>query len=100
MSKTRTAATHYGASRLPRRHSCSNAVSMDVTFEPNSKITVQFCPLKDGRPGSGIGWVKLANGSFISPTDGGCNGIDEAIERWKGWLAKGYTSSAEAQNTK
>ena len=70
------------------------------TFEPNSTITVQFCPLKDGRPGGGIGWVKLANGTFISPADGGCNGSAEAIERWKGWLAKGYTSSLEAQGTK
>ena len=70
------------------------------TFEPNSTITVQFCPLKDGRPGGGIGWVKLPNGNFISPADGGCNGSDEAIARWKGWLAKGYTSSTEAQNAK
>ena len=67
------------------------------TFEPGSSILVQFCPLKDGRPGGGIGWVRLANGDFISPADGGCNGSAEAIERWKGWLAKGYTSSTEAQ---
>src|ERR1700747_3665997 len=59
------------------------------TFEPNSTITVQFCPLKDGRPGGGIGWVKLANGNFISPADGGCNGSEEAIERWKGWAPAG-----------
>ena len=70
------------------------------TFEPGSTITVQFCPLKDGRPGGGIGWVKLPNGNFISPADGGCNGSAEAIERWKAWLAKGYTSSTEAQNAK
>ena len=70
------------------------------TFEPGSTVTVQFCPLKDGRPGGGIGWVKLANGNFVSPADGGCNGSAEAIERWKVWLAKGYTSSTEAQNAK
>ena len=70
------------------------------TFDPGSTITVQYCPLKDGRPGGGIGWVRLANGSFISPADGGCNGSAEAIERWKVWLAKGYTSSLEAQNAK
>jgi uncharacterized protein DUF6152 len=70
------------------------------TFEPNSTVTVQYCPLKDGRPGGGIGWVRLANGTFVSPADGGCNGGPEAIERWKGWLAKGYTSSTEAQNAK
>ena len=68
------------------------------TFEPGSTITVQFCPLKDGRPGGGIGWVRLANDTFVSPADGGCNGSAEAIERWKGWLAKGYTSSIEAKN--
>src|SRR5216117_2252844 len=51
------------------------------TFDPGSTITVQYCPLKDGRPG-------------------GCNGSAEAIERWKTWLAKGYTSSTEAQNAK
>ena len=44
------------------------------TFEPGSTVTVQYCPLKDGRPGGGIGWVKLANGNFVSPADGGCNG--------------------------
>jgi hypothetical protein len=70
------------------------------TFQPNSTITVQFCPLKDGRPGGGIGWVRLSDGKFISPADGGCNGSDEAIERWKVWLAKGYTSSTEAQQAK
>ncbi|HSU88844.1 MAG TPA: hypothetical protein VLL56_08410, partial [Terriglobia bacterium] len=58
----------------------------------------QFCPLKDGRPGGGIGWVRLANGNFVSPADGGCNGSAEAIERWKGWLAKGYTSNTEAKD--
>jgi len=68
------------------------------TFEPGSTVTVQFCPLKDGRPGGGIGWVRLANGNFVSPADGGCNGSAEAIERWKVWLTKGYTSNIEAQN--
>jgi hypothetical protein len=70
------------------------------TFEPGSTITVQFCPLKDGRPGGGIGWVRLANGTFVSPADGGCNGSAEAIERWKVWLTKGYTSNIEAQQAK
>ena len=70
------------------------------TFEPGHTVTVQFCPLKDGRPGGGIGWVKLADGKFVSPADGGCNGSADAIERWKVWLSKGYTSSTEAQNAK
>ena len=71
-----------------------------TTFEPGKTVTVLYCPLKDGRPGGGIGWVRLADGKFISPADGGCSGSDATIEKWKGWLAKGYTSSIEAQNAK
>ena len=68
-----------------------------ATFEPGHTITVLYCPLKDGRPGGGLGWARLANGTFINPADGGCTGSAESIERWKGWLAKGYTSSTEAK---
>ena len=68
-----------------------------TTFEPGKTITVLYCPLKDGRPGGGLGWVRLSDGKFINPADGGCSGSDATIEKWKGWLAKGYTSSAEAQ---
>ena len=71
-----------------------------TTFEPGSTITVLYCPLKDGRPGGGLGWVRLANGNFINPADGGCSGSPETIERWKGWLAKGFTSNVEAQNAR
>src|SRR5215831_7882791 len=67
------------------------------TFEPGSTITVLYCPLKDGRPGGGLGWARLADGKFINPADGGCSGSDATIEKWKVWLAKGYTSSVEAQ---
>ena len=67
-----------------------------TTFEPGKTITVLYCPLKDGRPGGGLGWARLANGTFINPADGGCTGSADAIERWKGWLAKGYTSNTEA----
>jgi hypothetical protein len=67
------------------------------TFEPGSTITVLYCPLKDGRAGGGLGWARLPNGTFINPADGGCTGSAESIERWKGWLAKGYTSNIEAQ---
>ena len=70
------------------------------TFQPGSTVTVQYCPLKDGRPGGGIGWVKLPDGKFVSAADGGCNGGADAIERWKVWLAKGYTSNIEALNAK
>ena len=71
-----------------------------TTFEPGKTITVLYCPLKDGRPGGGLGWVMLADGKFVNPADGGCSCSDATIEKWKGWLAKGYTSSTEAQNAK
>ena len=71
-----------------------------MTFEPGKTITVLYCPLKDGRAGGGLGWAKLADGSFINPADGGCTGSPDSVERWKVWLSKGYTSSTEAQNAK
>jgi hypothetical protein len=67
------------------------------TFEPGDTVTVLYCPLKDGRPGGGLGWVRLANGTFVNPSDGGCSGSAETIERWKVWLAAGYTSNIEAK---
>jgi hypothetical protein len=66
------------------------------TFEPGQALTISFCPLKDGRAGGGLGWVRLANGTFVNPSDGGCDGSVKAIEKWKGWLAAGYTSSTDA----
>jgi len=70
------------------------------TFEPGDTVTILYCPLKDGRPGGGLGWARLADGTFVNPADGGCTGSAEAIERWKVWLAKGYTSNIEAQNAR
>jgi hypothetical protein len=70
------------------------------SFEPGNTVTVLYCPLKDGRPGGGLGWAKLANGTFINPADGGCTGDPASIERWKVWLEKGYTSNIEAQNAR
>ena len=67
------------------------------TFEPGDTVTILYCPLKDGRPGGGLGWAKLADGTFLNPADGGCTGSEEAVERWKVWLEKGYTSKAEAE---
>ena len=67
------------------------------TFEPGHSVTISYCPLKDGRPGGGLGWARLANGTFVNPSDGGCDGSPKAIERWKIWLASGYTSSTDAQ---
>lgn len=70
------------------------------TFEPGDTVLVSYCPLRDGRPGGGLGWARLADGRFVNPSDGGCTGNDEAVERWKDWLAKGYTSSIDAQNAR
>jgi len=67
------------------------------TFEPGATVTVSFCPMKDGRPAGGIGWARLANGMFVNPSDGGCDGSEKAIEKWKPLLAKGITSSANPQ---
>jgi hypothetical protein len=53
--------------------------------------------MRDGRPGGGLGWARLANGTFVNPSDGGCDGSEKAIEKWKGWLAAGYNSSTDAQ---
>jgi len=67
------------------------------TFEPGDTVTISYCPLRDGRPGGGLGWARLADGTFVNPADGGCDGSPAAIEKWKGWLAAGYTSSTDAQ---
>jgi hypothetical protein len=71
-----------------------------ATFEPGDTITLMYCEMVDGRPGGHMGWALLADGSYINPSDGGCNGDDANIERWKGWLAQGFTSkkAAEAAN--
>jgi hypothetical protein len=70
------------------------------TFEPGGRVTISYCPMKDGRAAGGLGWARLANGTFVNPSDGGCDGSDKAVERWKAWLAAGYTSSTDAQKSK
>jgi len=67
------------------------------TFEPGDTVTFMFCPMRDGRPGGHLGWAKLSDGSFVNPSDGGCNGNDQNIETWKSWLEQGYMSKAEAE---
>jgi len=66
------------------------------TFEPGDTVTVMFCPLTDGRAGGAMGWVRVEDGSFVNPSDGGCTGNDAAITRWQGWLEQGYTSNKQA----
>ena len=70
------------------------------SFEPGATITLSYCPMKDGRPAGGLGWVRLANGTFLNPADGGCDGSVKAIEKWKQWMAAGYSSSTEALKPK
>lgn len=67
-----------------------------ATFEPGDTVTFMFCPLKDGRPGGALGWARLADGSFVDPSDGGCAGGDQNLARWKGWLEQGITSNQDA----
>ena len=71
-----------------------------ASFEPGTTITISYCPMTDGRPAGGLGWVRLANGTFLNPSDGGCDGSEKAVEKWKPWLAAGYTSIADAQKPK
>jgi Family of unknown function (DUF6152) len=68
-----------------------------ATFEPGDTVTLMYCRMVDGRPGGHMGWALLADGTFVNPSDGGCNGDDANIERWKGWLAQGYKSNKEAE---
>ncbi len=67
------------------------------SFEPGTTVTVMYCPLRDGRPGGGSGWVRVADGKYYATADGGCNGTEENIARWKGWMKLGYTSNKDAQ---
>ena len=64
---------------------------------PGDTVTFMYCPLRDGRPGGAIGWARLEDGRYVNPADGGCAGNEQSIERWKGWLEKGYTSKADAE---
>jgi hypothetical protein len=67
-----------------------------ATFQPGDTIMLMYCPMVDGRPGGAIGWARLADGSYVDPSDGGCTGGAANIERWKGWLEKGYSTNEEA----
>lgn len=67
------------------------------TFEPGDEITLMYCPMRDGRAGGHMGLVKIDDGSYVVPADGGCSRSPEAIERWKGWIEQGITSSKEGE---
>lgn len=67
------------------------------TFEPGNTLTLMYCPLADGRNGGALGWVKLADDSFVIPSDGGCRTDQDTVTRWKGWLEQGFTTNQEAE---
>ena len=69
-----------------------------TTMVPGDPVTLLYCPLRDGRNGGALAWIRLdKNGRFINPSDGGCRSSDEEIENWKGWLEEGYTSNLEVE---
>jgi hypothetical protein len=70
------------------------------TFEPGDTVTFMYCPLRDGRPGGAMGWAQLADGTFVDPSDGGCSGGEDSVERWKPLLEKGIRSSQDAEAAK
>jgi hypothetical protein len=51
--------------------------------------------MRDGREAGHLGWAKLEDGTFVNPSDGGCNGSDATIQRWRGWLDKGISSNKD-----
>lgn len=67
------------------------------TFEPGDQLTLMFCPLADGRNGGALGWVRLAEDTYVIPSDGGCRTDEATVTRWKGWLEQGYTTNKEAE---
>lgn len=67
------------------------------SFEPGDKVIVMFSPLVDGRPGGAICWVKMADGTYIAPADGGCRARGDRISRWETWMEQGFTSNKEAE---
>lgn len=66
------------------------------TFKPGDVVSVMFSPLVDGRPGGAMCWVKVADGSYLRPADGGCGSRDpESQARWEKWAAMGITSNKD-----
>ena len=69
-----------------------------TTMVPGDPVTLLYCPLRDGRNGGALAWIRLdKNERFINPSDGGCRIQDEQIEQWKGWLEQGYMSNLEVE---
>jgi hypothetical protein len=64
------------------------------TFKPGTRITVIYCPLRDGRNGGAIGLVVNVDGTWYRPNDAGCGPNDS---NWKKWHEAGYTSREQAE---
>ena len=67
------------------------------SFEPGDQLTLMFCPLADGRNGGALGWVKVAEDSYLIPSDGGCRTDEATVTRWKGWMEAGFRTNKEAE---
>lgn len=66
------------------------------TFQKGDVVSVMFSPLADGRPGGAMCWVKVADGSYLRPADGGCGSRDpESTTRWEKWGPLGITSNKD-----
>ena len=69
-----------------------------TTMVPGDPVTLLYCPLRDGRNGGALAWIRLdKNGRYINPSDGGCRFQDEDIDQWKEWLEQGFTSSMDVE---
>ena len=57
------------------------------TFRPGDVVRVVMCPLRDGRNGGHMAFVKLPDGTVVTPNDAGCP-AGENVTKWQteGWL--------------
>jgi hypothetical protein len=66
------------------------------TFKAGDKMTIVYCPLRDGRKGGANGIIITADGTVYNPSDGGCR-ANQRIGDWPAWIKKGYTSLDQAK---
>ena len=66
------------------------------TLQPGDRVTLVYCPLRDGRSGGAIGLLITEDGTLYDPSDGGC-AAEQRIDVWPEWIEMGYTSRAEAE---
>ena len=51
------------------------------SVKPGSTVKFIYCPLRDGRPGGAIGWLKTEDGKTLNLADGGCVSTDESLAK-------------------